>query len=48
MKETGPFICKTGGIYLLPTISYIHPDKDWPYHKLEFTFLKRTVGVIWS
>ena len=51
MRDTatdfGGFIRKHDGIYFIPTISYIHPNKLWPHSKLDFTFLKWTVGFIW-
>ncbi|KKL98908.1 hypothetical protein LCGC14_1819670, partial [marine sediment metagenome] len=45
---TGMYFCKHDGIYLIPTVSYIHPDDTWSYHKLNLTFLKWTVGVVWQ
>ena len=43
----GLYTCKHDGIYLIPTVSYLHPDYYWPYHKIALTFLKWDVGVIW-
>ncbi|KKL79034.1 hypothetical protein LCGC14_2018870, partial [marine sediment metagenome] len=30
--NTGIYTCSHDGIYIIPTISYIHPDQYWPWH----------------